>query len=211
MTTPPDTPDAPTPIPPDDNDAPAPPADDEVDGPPVPPSDDPPPPGPEPQPSPSPPAAKATIVAAWIGAGAVVVAAIIGAVVAIGTSDDPSSPPSTSPPTESVSRAPSALVPPPAAKIIQARVINTGGIGVYKYEQPTNQSGKQYGPGEGELIDIVCQVRDGQPVTDPAPAPGQPDGWPVWNKLSDGFFVPDLYTDLAKEPGPTPPNGLPVC
>lgn len=90
-------------------------------------------------------------------------------------------------------------------------MINTGGPGVFKFEQPTNRSGKRYGPGEGELVEVQCQVRDGQPLSDPAPAPGQPNDWPVWNKLNDGFFIPDLYTDLPKDPGPTPPNGIPVC
>ena len=68
-----------------------------------------------------------------------------------------------------------------------------------------------YGPAEGELVDIVCQVRNGQPLSEPAPDLGQPNNWPVWNKLKDGFFIPDLYTDLPKDPGPMPPYGLPVC
>lgn len=147
--------------------------------------------------------ARATLLAAYVAAGAVVVAALIGAIATYVLNDDTPTSRVTAAPTQ-----PGLAAPLPA---VRARVINTGGSGVSKFEQPTNQSGKLYGPAEGELVEVLCQVRDGQPLSDPAPAPGQPNDWPVWNKMKDGFFIPDLYTDLPKDRGPTPPNGLPIC
>lgn len=147
--------------------------------------------------------ARATLLAGFVAAGAAVVAALITVL----------------PPWLSNDEAPSGRTPTTAPgspgladpSAVRARVIHTDGVGVSKFEQPTNKSGKMYGPGEGELVDIVCQVRNGQPLSEQTPAPGQPNNWPVWNKLKDGFFIPDLYTDLPKDPGPKPPYGLPVC
>lgn len=148
--------------------------------------------------------ARATLLAAYVAAGATLVAALIGIAATFLSNDEP---PTSRMPT--AAPAPPGLAAPP--KAVFAKVINTGGIGVFKYEQPTNQSGKQFGPGEGELVEVLCQVRDGQSLTDPAPAPGQPNDWPVWNKMKDGFFIPDLYTDLPKDRGLTPPYGLSIC
>lgn len=147
--------------------------------------------------------ARATLLAGYVAAGAAVLAAVIGAIATYASNDEPSASSVTAAP-----KPPGLAAPSSGWRV---RVINTDGPGVFKFEQPTNRSGKRYGPGEGELVDVQCQVRDGQPLSDPTPAPGQPSNWPVWNKLSDGLFIPDLYTDLPKDPGPTPPNGIPVC
>jgi hypothetical protein len=62
-----------------------------------------------------------------------------------------------------------------------------------------------------DVVKVVCQERDGQPHSDQDPAPGQPANWPVWDKLTNGRWLPDLWTDLPKVPGDTPPNNLPSC
>lgn len=152
---------------------------------------------------------RATIVAATITAAAGILAALIAAGVAIHNSGS-SAPPSATTTATSAPVPPSPRRPAPAPTVF-ATVVHTGSIGVYKHQQPTNQSTQSYGPGEGERIPVVCQVRDGQPVTDPDSTPGLPENWPVWDKLADGYFVTDLYTDLPKDPGPTPPLGLPLC
>lgn len=63
---------------------------------------------------------------------------------------------------------------------------------------------------EGDTIAVVCQERDGQPIHDPRSDPNRyKKPWPVWDKLSNGLWVPDLYTDLPKTPGDTTPDGIP--
>jgi hypothetical protein len=94
---------------------------------------------------------------------------------------------------------------------VTAKIVNTGTDGVYTYTQP--QNGPHYSDGylEGNDVNVVCQKRDGGPMTDRDPAPGQPTTWAVWDKLDNGRWLPDLWTDLPKNPGDTPPNDLPKC
>jgi transcriptional regulator with XRE-family HTH domain len=60
---------------------------------------------------------------------------------------------------------------------------------------------------EGTAVSIVCQSRDRRQVSDPTSGKSSP----VWNRLSDGYWIPDLYTDLPKVSGEAPPLGIPVC
>jgi hypothetical protein len=96
---------------------------------------------------------------------------------------------------------------------VYAEVINTRGGGTWAWAAPTTSSHQSEGPGEGDTIVVVCQVRDGEPMTDNHdPKPSQPAEWPVWDRLDDGRYIPDLWTDLPKDTTATePPNGLPHC
>jgi hypothetical protein len=64
---------------------------------------------------------------------------------------------------------------------------------------------------EGQVIEIVCQVRDGQDENDPG------DGRPsytvsAWDKLPTGDWVADLYTSLEnKHRNDSLPTGVPAC
>ncbi|MBW6434831.1 hypothetical protein KZ829_13895 [Actinoplanes hulinensis] len=99
----------------------------------------------------------------------------------------------------------------PAATPVFARVVNSGSDGIYTYPQP--RRGAHYPDGylDGSLVEVVCQERDGENVRDRDPAPGQPSDWAVWNRLTTGRWIPDMWTDLPKVPGSAPPHGLPRC
>lgn len=64
---------------------------------------------------------------------------------------------------------------------------------------------------EGQVVEIVCQIRDGQGVNDPG------DGRPVytvavWDKLADGTWIPDLYTNLPnKRQSENQLSKVPIC
>ncbi|QUH05753.1 helix-turn-helix domain-containing protein [Saccharopolyspora erythraea] len=60
---------------------------------------------------------------------------------------------------------------------------------------------------EGTAVSIVCQARHRRVVSDPTSGQSSP----VWNRLSDGYWIPDLYTDLPKVTGEAPPLGIPLC
>lgn len=60
---------------------------------------------------------------------------------------------------------------------------------------------------EGTAVSIVCQARHRRQVSDPTSGKASP----VWNRLTDGYWIPDLYTDLPKVSGETPPLGIPPC
>lgn len=60
---------------------------------------------------------------------------------------------------------------------------------------------------EHTAVAIVCQARHRRVVSDPTAGTSSP----VWNKLSDGYWIPDLYTDLPKVTGEAPPLGIPTC
>ncbi|ONI88310.1 hypothetical protein ALI144C_07240 [Actinosynnema sp. ALI-1.44] len=60
---------------------------------------------------------------------------------------------------------------------------------------------------EGSAVPIVCQDRRRREVTDPTTKQSST----VWNRTSDGWWIPDLYTDLPKVPGDTPPLSIPTC
>ena len=99
----------------------------------------------------------------------------------------------------------------PAAAPVYARVINAGSDGIYTYPQPRRGAHFPDGYLDGTMVGIVCQERNGENVQDRDPAPGQPPSWPVWNRLTTGRWIPDMWTDLPKVPGATPPFGMPRC
>ncbi|MGH9930060.1 MAG: hypothetical protein ACREA9_12675 [Pyrinomonadaceae bacterium] len=113
----------------------------------------------------------------------------------------------------------SAQIPPPtlaapAPFVRQATVRYTEGKGLNTFLGPGNiyPRGNPSNFVENQVIPVVCQERKGQSVHDPlgdSNRYAQP--WPVWNKLSNGLWVSDLYTDLPKIPGDTPPDGIPGC
>jgi DNA-binding SARP family transcriptional activator len=65
--------------------------------------------------------------------------------------------------------------------------------------------------GEGTPIRIVCQDRHGGLVIDDKLQPGPHPSSTVWDRLDDGRWISDLYTNLPTRLGETPPLGLPVC
>lgn len=100
----------------------------------------------------------------------------------------------------------------PAPPTVFARIQNTGGVGVFAYSGPSTRTARTRGPQEGDLVAVICQERGGEPQTDTNdPQVDQPAGWPVWDKMSDGRWIPDLWTDLPKTLGATPPEGLSAC
>jgi hypothetical protein len=99
----------------------------------------------------------------------------------------------------------------PAATPVFTRIVNSGSDGVYTYPQPRRDARYPDGHLDGTLVQVVCQERDGESVQDRDPVAGQPERWPVWNRLTTGRWIPDMWTDLPKVPGPTPPYGLPRC
>jgi DNA-binding SARP family transcriptional activator len=65
--------------------------------------------------------------------------------------------------------------------------------------------------GEGTPIHVVCQDRHGGLVIDTKLGlPPRPSST-VWDRLEDGSWISDIYTSVPKQPGETPPLGLPVC
>ncbi|MCA1602468.1 MAG: helix-turn-helix domain-containing protein [Acidobacteria bacterium] len=81
-------------------------------------------------------------------------------------------------------------------------------LGVFKYRSPDipgdTDKATYY---EGTSVAVVCQARQRRLVRDPTTGKSSA----AWNKLSDGYWIPDLYTDLPKVSGPTPPLGIPTC
>jgi hypothetical protein len=62
---------------------------------------------------------------------------------------------------------------------------------------------------EGDRVSVVCQVRNGVPVTDTDdPQPEQPPNDTVWNKTDDGVSFSDLWSDLPKNRSSGPPRLL---
>ena len=83
-----------------------------------------------------------------------------------------------------------------------ATVANTAGLGVSTYAGPNRKSGKVAALSEGATIRVVCQDGAGERLTDVVD--GEQLTWPVWNRLDDGTWVPDLYTNLSKAYAPGP-------
>lgn len=149
---------------------------------------------------------------AVIGGAATVLAAIAAALIGLLASGSGGSPP----PDRPLAQAPDPTGGPAGDATggpgVEAKVVNSGRSGVLLYGGPSTER-RYRGDGrlDGDVIRVVCQERAGQPVSDVDPAPGQPKTWPVWNKLDNGRWIPDLWTDLPKQPGATPPYGLPTC
>ncbi|WDZ87877.1 hypothetical protein [Micromonospora cathayae] len=128
----------------------------------------------------------------------------------LGSGLPPDGPPpvTTSPPDGPV--VPGGVAPSPTRRYVEARIVNSGN-GVYTYRGPSTVSRYREGYLDGDVVRVVCQERDGQPHSDDDPVAGQPDNWPVWNRLVDGRWLPDVWTDLPKVPGDQPPHDLPRC
>lgn len=91
---------------------------------------------------------------------------------------------------------------------VAARTANTQGEGVYVYTGPDGRCRSGF-LGEQMQISVVCQVLHGKDITDTYRNAVR--RWAVWDKLSSGAYVPDLYTDLPKGNTPTLVDGLPAC
>ena len=91
---------------------------------------------------------------------------------------------------------------------VAARTANTQGEGVYAYTGPDGRCRSGF-LGEQMPISVVCQVLHGKDITDTYRNAVR--RWTVWDKLSSGAYVPDLYTDLPKGTTPTLVDGLPAC
>lgn len=107
------------------------------------------------------------------------------------------------------------VVEPVVAKIARTWDVDTGKfVGVRSYADPgPNGKGTEVGSyAEGDTIRIVCQLRHGRTISD-APWEDRERSSPVWDRLAgpNPQWVPDLYVDLPKVSGDTPPRGLPVC
>lgn len=99
----------------------------------------------------------------------------------------------------------------PADPTVGAVIVHTHAAGAWLYREPSTKSVPQFHLSDGEVVDVVCQRREGEIVYEPNPERGQPAQWPVWNRLSNGLWLPDLWTSLPKVPGDTPPGSLPRC
>lgn len=83
-----------------------------------------------------------------------------------------------------------------------ATIAHTEGLGVTTYRGPDRASGMVSAISEGSSVQIICQVGNGEPISDKVD--GQVLTWPVWDRLGDGTWVPDIYTSTPKDyrPGP---------
>jgi hypothetical protein len=101
----------------------------------------------------------------------------------------------------------------PATKTWTATVTNTWSeskkvyLGTYSYLSPFDNERAGEGYGEGMPIQIECQERNGREISDPSTGKIST----VWDRTIDGFYISDLYTDLAKVQGDKPPDGIPAC
>lgn len=83
----------------------------------------------------------------------------------------------------------------------------------YAYQHPSLASKHAKPRGiyrEGDTIEVLCQIRDGEPVSNPG------DGRPnyavsAWDQLANGSWIPDIYTSLGYKRGPKPPPGIELC
>lgn len=94
--------------------------------------------------------------------------------------------------------------PPRSADAVAmiARVANTDGLGVDLYSGPSRKAGSVGAVAEGDDLAIVCQDGGGEPITDRVG--GRRLTWPVWDRLLDRTWVPDLYTSTSKTYSPGP-------
>lgn len=99
----------------------------------------------------------------------------------------------------------------PSNPTVETIIVHTDGKGAWLYREPSTKSAPLFHLLDGDSVDVVCQQRQGELVYAPNPVHGQPARWPVWNRLSNGLWVPDLWTSLPKVPGEAPPGDLPRC
>jgi hypothetical protein len=83
-------------------------------------------------------------------------------------------------------------------------------VGVYFYPDPYTNQHKRRGVDEGTRVIVTCQVRDGRLATD-TPHQHRQTSSQVWDLLSGGYFISDIYTNLPKTNGEAPPPGVPLC
>jgi hypothetical protein len=98
----------------------------------------------------------------------------------------------------------------PTEPMVTALTVQTHGE-AWLYLEPSTKSVALFHLLDGEDVDVVCQRREGEIVYDPNPQRGQLAQWPVWDRLLNGFWLPDLATSLPKVPGGTPPGCVPRC
>lgn len=91
---------------------------------------------------------------------------------------------------------------------VVAHVANTQGQGVYARLSPHVGCHTGFLP-ERDNVTVACQDLHGPVITDFYD--GTIRHWPVWDKLSSGAYVPDLYLDLPKQPQPALVDGIPAC
>jgi DNA-binding SARP family transcriptional activator len=86
------------------------------------------------------------------------------------------------------------------------------GPGLYSHSGPSpDRATRVLLYDEGAPVQVVCQNRHGKQVIDSKPPPDHQAPSTVWDRLPDGSWITDVYTTLPKQPGETPPLGLPVC
>jgi serine/threonine protein kinase len=101
----------------------------------------------------------------------------------------------------------------PTPKTWTVKVTNTWSesknayLGTYSYRTPFGSEQAGGGYGEGAQIQIECQERNGREISDPSSGKVSK----VWDRTTDGVYISDLYTDLTKVAGDTPPDGIPAC
>ncbi len=79
---------------------------------------------------------------------------------------------------------------------MQARVTNTEGQGTYVRIAPQVNCHTGF-LADGDAVTVVCQELYGPRISDTYS--GAVLDWPVWDKLSSGAYVSDLYISLPKE------------
>jgi DNA-binding SARP family transcriptional activator len=87
------------------------------------------------------------------------------------------------------------------------------GSGVWRHTSPAGDMPRvgDFPYDEGRAVRVVCQNRHGALVVDEKPPPARQAPSTVWDRLDDGSWISDVYTTLPKQPGETPPLGLPTC
>lgn len=80
--------------------------------------------------------------------------------------------------------------------VASVKIANTSKLGVNIYAGPSRATGKVGAVPEGTEVKVVCQDGTGEPLTDTID--GEKLTWPVWDRLDDGTWVPDMYTALPK-------------
>jgi hypothetical protein len=77
-------------------------------------------------------------------------------------------------------------------------------LGVFKYRNPDEPGATDKSfYAEDTVVQVVCQSRHRRLVEDETMKKSSD----VWNKLQDGYWIPDLYTNLPKDK----PLGIPDC
>ncbi|TYB41346.1 hypothetical protein [Actinomadura chibensis] len=101
----------------------------------------------------------------------------------------------------------------PTRSRVSASIVHTEKGATYAYQHPSMSSKPaRFRPiyREGDMVEVVCQIRDGEPVS--MPGQGRPDfAVSVWDQLPTGSWIPDIFTSLEYKRGPKPPPGVKLC